>query len=120
MLNLDTHILLYALDGALTRKERELLKKNEWGISAIVLWELEKLYQLKRIKIDIGSSKFKEILRNLHVWSVDLDVCLCLRQLDFKNDPADEIIAATSVVHKIPLLTRDRVILASKVVPLAM
>jgi len=119
MLNLDTHIFLYALDGTLTRKERELLKKNEWGISAIVLWELEKLFQLKRIKLDIGSGQFKEILRNLHVWSVDLNICLSLRNLDFKNDPADEIIAATSIAHQIPLLTRDRIILSSKVVPLA-
>jgi PIN domain nuclease of toxin-antitoxin system len=39
--------------------------------------------------------------------------------LDFRGDPADEIIAATSVVHRAPLLTRDRQIRRSKVVPLA-
>ena len=33
--------------------------------------------------------------------------------------PADEIIAATSVVEGIPLLTRDGKILKSKIVPLA-
>ena len=31
----------------------------------------------------------------------------------------DEIIAATSVVHRVPLLTRDKRILKSKVVPMA-
>ena len=31
----------------------------------------------------------------------------------------DEIIAATSVVYNVPLLTRDRVIRGSKIVPLA-
>ena len=36
-----------------------------------------------------------------------------------KNDPADEIIAATSVVHRVPLVTRDRRIRRSKLVPLA-
>jgi PIN domain nuclease of toxin-antitoxin system len=40
-------------------------------------------------------------------------------QLDFRGDPADEIIAATSLVHNVPLVTRDRVIRSSKVVPLA-
>jgi PIN domain nuclease of toxin-antitoxin system len=40
-------------------------------------------------------------------------------RLDFASDPADEIIAATSVVHKVPLLTRDRRILRSKQVPFA-
>ena len=33
--------------------------------------------------------------------------------------PADELIAATSVVHGVPLVTRDRRLLASRIVPLA-
>ena len=40
-------------------------------------------------------------------------------QLDVRGDPADELIAATSVVHNVPILTRDRALLKSKVVPLA-
>ena len=36
------------------------------------------------------------------------------------SDPADEIIAATSVVHNIPLLTRDHIMRTSKIVPLAL
>jgi len=35
--------------------------------------------------------------------------------LDFTSDPADEIIAATSLAFKIPLLTRDTNILTSHV-----
>ena len=35
------------------------------------------------------------------------------------GDPADELIAATSIVHGVPLLTRDRQIRRSKLVPLA-
>jgi hypothetical protein len=37
MLNLDTHILLYALTGDLTPRERSLLANETWSISAIVL-----------------------------------------------------------------------------------
>lgn len=40
-------------------------------------------------------------------------------QLDIQSDPADEIIGATSVVEQIPLLTRDKKLLKSKIVPLA-
>ena len=40
-------------------------------------------------------------------------------RLDIDSDPADELIAATSIVHKVPLLTRDRVLLRSKQIPLA-
>jgi PIN domain nuclease of toxin-antitoxin system len=39
--------------------------------------------------------------------------------LDFTGDPADELIAATSVVHAVPLLTRDKQIRKSKLVPIA-
>jgi PIN domain nuclease of toxin-antitoxin system len=53
------------------------------------------------------------------VWPIDLETCLRSTKLDFRGDPADELIAATSVVHKVPLLTRDRTIRASRVVPLA-
>jgi predicted nucleic acid-binding protein len=42
-----------------------------------------------------------------------------MRRLDFRGDPADELIAATSIVHRLPLVTRDARIRKSKVVPLA-
>ena len=42
-----------------------------------------------------------------------------IKALDFDSDPADEIIAATSVVHRVPLLTRDRRMRRSKLVPIA-
>ncbi len=43
MLNLDTHVLLYALTDDLTARERALLSNQTWSISAIVLWEIAKL-----------------------------------------------------------------------------
>ena len=53
------------------------------------------------------------------VWPITRDIAIALKRLDFRSDPADEIIAATSIVHGIPLLTRDARILGSKIVPLA-
>jgi len=58
-------------------------------------------------------------LSSLHIWPLDLAVSLQSTRLDFRGDPADELIAATSVVHRVPLLTRDRKILGSKIVPFA-
>jgi PIN domain nuclease of toxin-antitoxin system len=119
MLNLDTHILLFALDGSLTPAERRLLASNPWGISVIVLWEVAKLAQLGRIAIDLESAEFSRIFARVHVWPLNLAVCRQSTALDFLSDPADELIAATSIVHRVPLLTRDRRIRRSKVVPLA-
>ena len=48
-------------------------------------------------------------------WSI----CKRIRDLDFRADSADEIIASTSVVHAVPLVTRDRTIKKSRLVPLA-
>ena len=119
MLNLDTHILVHALEGQLKPREQRLLRSDRWSISAIVLWELSKLAQLDRIGIDLDDVEFRRILAQIHVWPLDFSVSRQSAQLDFKSDPADEIIAATSIVYNVPLLTRDRVIRKSKVVPLA-
>ena len=119
MLNLDTHILIDALQGALSKRERQLLSGDSWSISAIVLWEIAKLNQLRRISIDLESPEFNRALSRIRIWPLDLAVCLQSTKLDFKSDPADELIAATSLIHNVPLLTRDRRTLKSKTVPFA-
>ena len=67
----------------------------------------------------MDSPEFARVLSRIHIWPIDLAVCRRIKQLDFRGDPADEIIAATSLGHNVPLLTRDRRIRHSKVVPLA-
>ncbi|MFQ5683243.1 MAG: type II toxin-antitoxin system VapC family toxin [Candidatus Binatia bacterium] len=120
MLNLDTHILLHALTGDLTRREVSLLSGDAWSISAIVLWEISKLSELGRIEIDLDQPELVRTLSRIQTWPLTLEVCRIIHTLDFKGDPADEIIGATSIVHKVPLLTRDRTIRHSKRVPLAL
>ena len=119
MLNLDTHVLIRAFTGDLRAREASLLRSRRWGISGIVLWELAKLAQLGRIEFDLGDAEVVRALSGLHTWPISLEVARAIERLDFKSDPADEIIAATSLAHGVPLLTRDPRMLASKVVPLA-
>ena len=119
MLNLDTHILVYALQGELKASEVELLARDQWSVSAIVLWEIAKLVQLGRIELDLDDRQVLRALSRIHRWPIDLAVARASTRLDFRGDPADEIIAATSVVHGVPLVTRDSVIRKSSMVPLA-
>lgn len=119
MLNLDTHIVLYALSDQLSRRERRLLAEEQWSISAIVLWEIAKLAQLGRIEEDLDDPELIQLLSSIQTWPLTLDVCRAISGLDFRGDPADEIIAATSLVHRVPLLTRDRRMRRSRVVPVA-
>ena len=119
VINLDTHILVFAIAGRVTARERRVLAASTWSISAIVLWEVAKLVQLGRLDLDLDEGEVVRVLSALHVWPIDLAVSVESTRLDFKGDPADELIAATSVVHSVPLLTRDRRMRASRLVPLA-
>ena len=118
MINLDTHILVFALNGELKARERRMLERNRWSISSIVLWELAKLVQLGRVDLDLEDREVLRSLSRIHVWPLNLEVALASTRLDFRSDPADEIIAATSVVNDVPLLTRDEVMRGSEMVPL--
>ena len=119
MLNLDTLVLIHALCGNLRYEERTLLVDHRWGVAAIVLWEMAKLAQIGRISLDLAHPLVETILASIHIWPLDLEVAQVSTQLDFRADPADELIAATSIVHGVPLLTRDERIRQSKMVPLA-
>ena len=118
MLNLDTHMAVHVLSGNLSKKEVDLVSVEPLAISAIVLWELAKLVQLKRLKLDFDSPEFRNFSRQVTVIPISLEIARKSTQLDIHSNPADEIIAATSVVEKIPLLTRETKLLKSKLVPL--
>jgi PIN domain nuclease of toxin-antitoxin system len=119
MLNLDTHILVALLDGSLTESERALVANDELAISDIVLWELAKLIQVGRLGLDLDSREFARCLQSFRVLPISLEIARMSTELDFSSDPADEIIAATSVIERIPLLTRESKILRSRMVPFA-
>ena len=68
MLNVDTHVLLYAVTGQLKPRETKLLQNETWSISAIVLWEIAKLAQLGRIAVDLEDVDAVRMLARLHVW----------------------------------------------------
>ena len=119
MLNLDTHMLLFALQNQVYGGRESRPFRHRWGISSIVLWEITKLHQKKRINMGLDSPVLMQALAELEIWPVSREVCLNMLKLDFSSDPADELIAATSLTYKVPLLTRDNRIRASKLVHFA-
>ncbi len=117
MLNLDTHILLHAVGGRLSPAETRLLRNDRWSISAIVLWEIAKLAQLGRIELDLDDAEVVRTLARIQVWPLTREIARTSVRLDVRGDPADEIIGATSVVHNLPLVTRDRALKRSRLIP---
>jgi len=119
MVLLDTHIWLWWLlgDGALTRRERavldELALKNSLAVSWVSVWETEMLERKGRVQLlpDFKSwIQFATKPEIALVLQADIDVVLAQRQLpeSFHGDPADRLIAATSILSEYALATHDR------------
>ncbi|MCC6961174.1 MAG: PIN domain-containing protein [Dehalococcoidia bacterium] len=120
MLNLDTNVVVAFLEGTLRGDERRALERDERrAISAIVLWEIEKLFRRRRITYHMEHEAVRGLLTDVTILPITVEIARTSQRLDFEADPADEIIAATSLVHRAPLLTRDSRMLASALVPLA-
>jgi PIN domain nuclease of toxin-antitoxin system len=119
MLVLETHILIEAFAGRLRPKEVAIVSGDMWSVSAISLWELAKLVQLRRVEVDLEDADVVRALARVHVWPITLEISRVSTRLDFKGDPADELIAATALVHHAPLVTRDRQMRRSRLVPFA-
>jgi PIN domain nuclease of toxin-antitoxin system len=99
----------------LTPREHALLANETWSISG----HRSLGNELGRIEIDLDHVELARTLARIQTWPLTLDICRSIKSLDFDSDPADEIIAATSVVHRLPLMTRDRKMRRSKLVPIA-
>ena len=84
MLNLDTHMLVFALNGELRPAERALLAQNRWSVAAIVLWELAKLIDLGRIDMDLDDRDVSRVLNRIQIWPLDLAVARASARLDLR------------------------------------
>lgn len=120
MLNLDTHIVVSLLNRTLTAEEYRRIADEELGLSDIALWELAMLAKRGRVALDLDAPAFRSFIESIKVFPITLEIVRQSTQLDFASDPAAEIIAATSIVENIPLMTRDRRIRRSKTVPFAL
>ena len=117
--NLDTIILIAAIRNDLTDAEHRILAGSEWSVCPIVFWELAKLAQKGRLEIDLDDPHLVRLLQKLSVLPITPTVARVSTELDFSYVWFKELIAATSIVYSVPLMTRDPKIRASEMVPLA-
>jgi PIN domain nuclease of toxin-antitoxin system len=128
MILLDTHILVWLLiapENLSPKAKKAILagrKSGPLALSAISLWEIAWLAQNGRIDIDVSVNSFvKRCASYVQVLPITHEIAVRSVQFSksYPNDPQDRIIGATALVEGIRLLTHDKLIVRSGLVPLA-
>jgi len=86
---------------------------NELMICDISFWEISMLIKRKRLEVDDTASGFISLLlqsRNFHIQEITPEIAELSVNLgpEINNDPADRLIAATSILMNAPIITADR------------
>jgi len=117
MILLDTCAIIWdALDqNKLTTKARKAIKQteNKLIICDISIWEISMLVKRNRVEIDNTASEFINLLlksRNFHVQEITPEIAELSVSFgqEINNDPADRLIAATSILKNAPIITADQ------------
>ena len=87
--------------------------RNELIICDISFWEISMLIKRKRLEIDDAASGFINLLlqsRNFHIQEITPEIAELSVNLgpEINNDPADRLIAATSILMNAPIITADQ------------
>jgi PIN domain nuclease of toxin-antitoxin system len=124
---LDTHMWIWYLGDQtkLTWAELNALDaldfENRPFISDFSLWEIATLTSIKRLTLDRPLDRWLSIAArpaSVRILAVSVSVAIELAELSdtFHRDPADRAIVATARAHGLPVLTRDRKIMDSRLV----
>ena len=117
MIVLDTCAIIWdALDASkLTAKAEKAIEQNagELIICDISIWEIAMLIKRKRLVIDLDTSAFINLLlqsRNFRIQEITPEIAELSVNFssEVNNDPADRLIAATSILRSAPIVTADR------------
>ena len=116
---MDTCAIIWdALEpGKLSAKAKKAIKKaddsNALIMCDISIWEISMLVKRKRIEIDETPANFLRLIlssRNYTVVNISPEIAELSVNLDdnINSDPADRLIAATSILKQAPVVTADK------------
>lgn len=127
MILLDTHVVVWLAsdDSRISRAAQSAIdeaRKTGRGlaISDFTLFELSLLFRKKRFDLAVTPEAFlSEVERRFRVLPVTANIAQQAFELpaSFPKDPVDRIVGATSLIEDLPLVTADRAIRQSRVVP---
>ena len=117
MILLDTHIWVWWVhnDDNLPEEYRTILSagSERLGVSAFSCWEVAKLVEYQRLKLTRPLEEWFSIaLYEENIELIPLSPAILTESVSlpgrFHKDPADQVIVATSRVHSLDLMTKDR------------
>jgi len=96
-------------------------KSNALIISDISIWEISMLIKKKRLEVDTTAAHFIKLFlqsRNVSIQSISPEITELSVNFgaDINNDPADRIIAATSIILNAQLVTADKNLISSQII----
>ena len=115
---IDSHVLYWWLDGH-RRLSARVLRAIEAAadggppllISAVTFWEFAIKEHRGQFRARRPVREWPDILKPtswLQILPTDTEIWLRATELEWQHrDPADRIIAATALVHNVPVLTKD-------------
>ena len=122
MIILDTHIWVWWVDESpqLSERHTQLMQDNEasgLGISAISCWEVAKLVEYGRLRLDCALEEWMEqalAYPGMALLPLTPHIAIESTQLPgtFHRDPADQIIVASARQRHMTLLTADQRIIS--------
>ena len=129
MILLDTHILLWLLIAPekLSLKAKKAIqaarKSEPLALSAISLWEIAWLAQNKRLDLDVSVDTFvRKCASYVQVLPITPEIAVRSVQFpdSYPHDPQDRLIGATAIVEGARLLSHDKLIAKSGLIPMAL
>jgi PIN domain nuclease of toxin-antitoxin system len=123
----DTHPLVWYATGRHRKLSRRALRLFEAAdadagliyIPAVVLWELALLQRARVISLREPFGDWATLLlakRGFDLVALDVEVIAAAGGLQFSDDPFDAAIVASALVKRLPLITADASISASRIV----
>lgn len=119
MITMDTCAIIWdALEPTtLSAKAKKAIKKaddsNELLMCDISIWEISMLVKRKRIEVDETPANLVRLIlssRNYTVVNISPEIAELSVNLnhEINSDPADRLIAATSILKQAPVVTADK------------
>lgn len=109
----DTHVLLWWMANGerLSEAAQAALSSSPVVVSPISFWEVSMLVGKGRVALDRPTAAWAEdvlALSSVDVAPLTAQIAVLAGELpDFHGDPADRLLAATAIVHRCPLITKD-------------